>query len=216
MVDVDTLLKQFIAEHEAGGDADPRAYLEQVEGGDRSELSALIEGYLMRAPRRAWDPSAYERSGAPAMVDALSRSLEGAGGLWPSLLPRLRERARLKRSELVAELAARLGAEGSRAKVERYYHEMENGLLPEEGVSDTVLDALGQIVGQSKEALRRAGQAFGPGMQTDASSPAFTRTTGVPAAHELRAQPAPEPSEEWDEVDRLFRGGRPSGGGPPP
>src|SRR3712207_5309312 len=134
MTDVETLLKEFIAEHEAGGDADPRAYLERIPQGERNELAALIDGYLMRAPRRKWDREAYERSNAPPVVEALSRSLAGSAGLWPSLLPRLRDRARVKRNELVAELADRLGAQGSRQKVERYYHEMEQGLLPAEGV----------------------------------------------------------------------------------
>ena len=40
-------------------------------------------------------------------------------------------------------LAERLGVTSREAKVERYYHEMEQGLLPPAGVSDRVLDALG-------------------------------------------------------------------------
>lgn len=211
MTDVETLLKQFIAEYESGAEADPRAYLDRApQDADRQELGALIDAYLMRAPRRPWDREAYERSRAPQVVEALSQSLQGASGLWPSVLPRLRERARLKRSELVAELAARLGAQSKRTKVERYYHQMEQGLLPSPGVSDDVLEALGQIVGESREALRRAGQAFGQGPAgAVAEQRAFARTTGP-----MGAPPSPgpepeaaEPAGEWDEVDRLFRGG---------
>jgi len=209
MTDVESLIKQFIAEHESGGDADPRTYLTKANATEREELAALIEGYLMRAPRRRWDPQAYARSGAPEIVDALSRSLQGSAGLWPSLLPRLRQQARLKRKEVVSELAARLGSEPDRPKVERYYHQMEQGLLPSEGVSDRVLEALGQIVGQSKEALREAGRSFGEPSAGAASPAAFARTPGavVDRSAPLSEELPDETPEQWDEVDRLFRGG---------
>jgi len=211
MADVETLLNEYIAEHRAGGDADPRSYLGRVTGTDRSELAALIDGYLSRAPRQQFDKAAYEVSRAPEVVEALAGSLQGEAGLWPSLLPRLRNRARVARSELVAELAARLGAEGQREKVGRYYHEMETGRLPAKGVSDDVLEALGQIVGQSREALREAGEAFGQGPVGQApTAPAFARaartgpgSTETDEAHELLDDSS---SVEFDEVDRLFRG----------
>jgi len=209
MSDVDTLIKQFIAEHESGGDADPRTFLERADAGDRQELAALIDGYLMRAPRRPWDREAYERSKAPQLVEALAASVGGSSGLWPSLLPRLRERARLKRSEVVSELAARLGAERDRAKVGQYYHQMEGGGLPSEGVSDRVLAALGQIFGQTTEALREAGRSFGEPAAGAPPQAAFARTADAQA--DLSAPVSEELSEEspgqWDEVDRLFRGG---------
>src|SRR3954451_18251708 len=202
MSDVDTLIKQFIAEHESRGEADPRAFLERAAAGDRQELAALIDGYLMRAPRRSWDREAYERSNAPQLVEALAASVEGSSGLWPSLLPRLRERARLKRSEVVAELAARLGAERERTKVGQYYHQMEGGGLPSEGVSDRVLEALGQIFGQSKEALREAGRSFGEPAAGAPPQAAFARTADVETDLAISAsnELAPEPPEQWDEV----------------
>ena len=58
----------------------------------------------------------------------------------------------------MAQLAARLGAEGQSEKVGAYYHQMEQGLLPASGVSDSVLEALGRIVGDRAEALRKAGE----------------------------------------------------------
>ena len=54
-------------------------------------------------------------------------------------------RARIKRADIVAELAARLWGR-KQEKVASYYHEMEQGRLPASGVSDTVLEALGKIV----------------------------------------------------------------------
>lgn len=206
---VDQLFEQFKSAHRAGERAvDPAALLSRLEGTDRAELAALIDAYLTRAPRRAWDEAAYQRSEAPQAVEALTRSLKGQAGLWPSVLPRLRARARIRRADLVAELAERLGAAGQAEMVGSYYHEMEQGTLPAEGVSDTVLDALGSIVGETRDALRRAGAAFGPG-------PAETAAAGgATFARQVEALEAPTPRDpaagvarEPDEVDRLFTGG---------
>jgi hypothetical protein len=207
---VDQVFKEYIAAHRESGAADPLPFLERIPTADRAELGALIEGFLERVPRRDWDAAAYEASAAPALVDSLSRSLRGQAGLWPSLLPRLRDRARIKRADLVAELASRLGATEKREKVAGYYHQMEQGSLPAEGVSDTVLDALGAIVGQSREALRTASEAFeAPDAGEMGAAQAFARV-GAPAdeiappASPGTASPAPE---DFDEVDRLFRSG---------
>jgi len=161
-----------------------------------------------RAPRRAWDAEAFAASGAAPFVHSVARSLEGSAGLWPTLLPRLRNRARVARGDLVGELADRLGVGGRRDKVERYYHQMEQGLLPSEGVSDSVLEALGAVLGESREALRRAGQGLGPRAAGAPASPgaAFARTASVPPDEGSEAA-APSSESEWDEVDRLFRGG---------
>lgn len=222
MSDVERLLREFIAGHSAGESPDPRDFVEQTQGAARRELTALIDAYLVRAPRRRWDPAAFRQSGAAAVAEGLGRSLAGAAGTWPALLPRLRARARLRRSELVERLAAALGADDRREKVGAYYHEMEQGLLPAAGVSARVLDALAGILGESADSLRAAGAALrqGPGRAGDA--PAFARTVAAepmsgPGAAEADAGAPPElprspakavpPAGEWDEVDRLFRGG---------
>ncbi len=79
--------------------------------------------------------------------------------MWPALLPRLRNRAGLKRSQLVERLASALGTGDKTDKVAVYYHQMEQGTLPARGVSDRVLEALGQLVGETAQALRSAGRA---------------------------------------------------------
>ncbi len=212
MSDVDRLLKDYIAEHKAGGEADPLAFLDQLEAdGDRAELIALIDAYLAQAPRHEFDAEAFRSSPAAAIVDDLSRSLHGVSGLWPSLLPALRSRAKLKRSEIVERLAESLGQAGREEKVGRYYHQMETGDLPSTGVSQRVLEALGAIVGESADALRRAGRAVGGAADASAPGAVFARTartqpqamTSAPAAG-----PAdPGTGDEWDEVDDLFRDG---------
>jgi hypothetical protein len=92
-------------------------------------------------------------------------------------------------------------------KVAGYYHEMEQGLLPAQGVSDRVLDALGQLVGETARALRDAGRALTPPSEGRLAAPAaFARRAPAEPA-EAPSQGAHPPQEtEWDEVDELFRG----------
>jgi hypothetical protein len=199
MHDVERLMAEYKEAFRAGA-GDPRPFLERAAPGDRALLAALIDAFLEEAPRRE---ATEHDSAAAAVTDQVQRSLSGASGLWPALLPRLRARARLRRAEVVAQLAARLGAQGQQEKVGLYYHQMEQGLLPEPGVSDTVLEALGRIVGYTAEGLRRAGRLPAPGPPRADEGAVFARTTrGEPPAPGARP-----PEGEPDEVDRLFRGG---------
>lgn len=87
---------------------------------------------------------------------------------------------------------------------------MEQGLLPSAGVSDRVLEALGQIVGETVEALRDAGRVVGgTGGPPAAAAAAFARRA---LGEESAVAPSPAGMEspaadEWDEIDELFRGG---------
>jgi hypothetical protein len=206
MSDVERLLAEYKQAHRSGGDADPSPFLARTSGVEREQLAALIDAYLEQAPRREFDATAFRESPAAAVADSAYRSLAGSAGLWPVLLPRLRNQARIRRADLVAELAARLGAQSKQEKVASYYHDMEQGRLPASGVSDTVLEALGKIVGYGKEALRSAGRMPAPGGPPPEAAPVYTRTTRVPAEAEAPAAPPARP-EDWDEVDRLFRAG---------
>ena len=208
MSDVERLLQEFVREDREGGEADPLAYLRRVEADDRAELEALIDAYLARAPRRPFDPEAFETSSARAVAEEIGRSLGGFSGEWPALLPRLRHRARLKRAEVVAALASELGASGTQAeKVARYYHGMERGTLPAAGVSDRVLEALGRVVGVSAERLREAGRAATGGAQRGSAGTAFARVGApdpahVPADELMRGGGSKD--EPPDEIDAAF------------
>jgi len=205
---VETLLGQYIEEHRSGGAADPVEYLSRAPAARRRELAALIDGYLARAPRTPLEQQPAPEPHSEVTVEALSRSIGGASGLWPALLPRLRDRVGLKRRELVEQLAGMLGVSDRRAKVEFYYHEMELGALPAAGVSDRVLEAISKLLGTTAAELRDAGTALGSGLAASTQAPAFTRLATVDAAS---APPAEDTAragdEQWDEVDELFRGG---------
>jgi hypothetical protein len=202
MDDLNRLFAEYKEAHRAGG-ADPRPFLDRAAPADRALLAALIDAFLEAAPRREYSEDAVGGPAA-AVTDEVHRTLAGASGLWPALLPRLRGRARLRRAEVVSQLAARLGAHGQQEKVGLYYHQMEQGLLPESGVSDTVLEALGRIVGYTGEALRKAGRLPAPGPPRPDEGAAFARATYGEPAEPAAAAPR---REAWDEVDRLFRGG---------
>ena len=206
MSDVERLLAEYKQLHQASGDADPSAFLARASGAEREQLAALIDAYLERAPRRPFHAARFRDSRASAVAESAGRTLAGSAGLWPVLLPRLRNQARIRRADLVAELAARLGAQSKQEKVASYYHGMEQGLLPAAGVSDTVLEELGKIVGYGKDALRSAGRVPAPGPPPPDAGAVFARTTRRRGVQDREAAAAAEP-EEWDEVDRLFLSG---------
>lgn len=226
MADVETLLADFIAADRRGEAPDPLPYLERLGAADRAELAGLIDAYLVRAPRRPFDADAFAASRARPVVDDLARALGGRSGRWPALLPRLRHRAELRRAQLVERLADALGAGDRTDKVGAYYHAMERGTLPADGVSDRVLEALGRIVGEGVEALREAGRALSAGAGgSTATGPVFARVA-VPdeayadvdadaeeddegASVPLSADPAS--AAERDFVDELFTGGASAG-----
>src|SRR5205807_4553891 len=114
-----------------------------------------------------------------------------------------------KRSTLVDQLAAALGVKDRQQKVAGYYHQTEQGLLPADGVSDRVLEALGQIVGETAHVLREAGRALAPPSQGPTAAPAvaFARRAYAEAAEAPTPAVASAGESEWDEVDQLFRGG---------
>ena len=208
MTDSDRLLAEYIAEHRAGGAADPSEYLSRVSPTQRTELAALIDAYLANAPRQTFVEAAFRGSSTERTVVELERAVAGQAGLWPAVLPRLRDRAGLRRSTLVDRLAAALGFDDRQEKVANY-HEMEQGLLPADGVSDRVLEALGRIVGETAQALREAGRALAPPSEGPPAVPAATFARRARAEAASAPEPGAPPAEEgeWDEVDQLFRGG---------
>ena len=217
---VEEILAKYMAEFEAGTAEMPPSYLEMVDEGSRQELAAGIDRYLMNAPRREWDAAAYEASQAGRIADRLWRSMDGASGEGPILLPQLRERRRLTRRKVTERLAAWLEAPADDPRVASYYHEMEQGLLPWRGVSARVLEGLSSIFDVSVEeitlAARRGGDVPPPPTteaamaRVGAPDPRYTGDldSDVPEdAAGMASPPIEKPTTEWDEIDRAFLGG---------
>jgi hypothetical protein len=183
--DVMRLFDEYAASFARGERPDARAYLARA-GEGASELAALIERYLERVPPPAPD------------ADAVALAESWLAGQPPLL--ELRARRGLRRDEVVDALIARLGLDrAKRAKVKRYYHELEGGLLEPTRVDARVWDVLaGTLRARVDDLLawRRRPVA--------AAFDAAYRVSN------LEAVPTVEPprvsEQEPDDIDRLFRG----------
>ena len=147
------------------------------------ELAGLIDAFLERAPRREPTPAAL----------ALVRSLDE-----PSLL-RARQERRLKLDDLTAGLLDKLGLPtAARAKVRRYYQDLELGQLDPAGVAVSVWEALSGLLGRDARGLA----ALRP---VAAAAPAMFRLADYDrGAAEGTLTPSGSTETEPDEVDRLF------------
>jgi len=212
MADVDRLFGEYIEQHLAGARPNPRDFTDQLAGEQREELVDLIDLYLLDAPSEPWDAAAFRDSPEARALEGFERALRGQAGLLPGILPRLRDRAKLRRDQVVSALAEKVGASGKEDKVAAYYHQLEFGDLPAEGVMDQVFDALGAILGVSGAALRKAGEALAPGGGADEEAAVHARFAMPDEEYvsaEILDQASPDivlEERAWDEVDELFRG----------
>jgi hypothetical protein len=214
MAELERLFTEFIEADLAGDAPDPREYIDRLAGEDREQLAGLIDAYYVDAPLRRWDAEAFRGSEAERLTDELDRSFRGRAGLWPVLLPWLRHRARIRREDLVTRLAQALGVGDRAEKVGSYYHEMEQGLLPAEGVSNRVLEQLGRFYDTSAAALRRAGRSLAEDVSPSDADAVFARTARPDerfSADMLESAPRADAiAPDRDEVDELFTGGEES------
>jgi hypothetical protein len=206
------LLSEFIDAWNAGRRPHVEDYLERAPANDRDELASLIATFLEEAPTPDYSDETFAAILEEKAVAEAARLPEGESGFWPALLPRLRNRARLKRDEVVQRLAEALAVTGKAEKVHRYYHEMETGTLDPAGVSGRVIDALAGILGADAHEIERAG-SFHPAIGSKpAALLARAENTGDDLDEDFRvnavATRGRAAPRDWDEVDRLFLGGR--------
>ncbi len=206
--DVDRLLSEFIDAWNAGRRPRVDDYLARASVDAQDELADALADWLAVAPTPAYDVAALRAIRAePALRGAAA---EAETGLWPALLPRLRERAGLSARAVAARLTAAFGLGGQEDRAETYLQRMERGELDPARVSGRLLDVLGAALGVSGAELRRAG-----GFVPPAAAPAHAlfraeRDSAARFEDELEAlsraalTPAPAP---MDELDRLFCGG---------
>jgi hypothetical protein len=182
--DVITLFDEYALRFARGEAPDAREYLERA-GPGREALADLIDRYLAEVPPREPDED---------LVAAFAAWASGE----PPLLE-LRVRRGVRRDAIVEAIVARFGLpQAKRAKVGRYVHRLETGLLDLRGVDRGVLEAwAGALRARVDDLLAWRP----PEAEEAAASPAYLRSAA--AAVELDLPPQAS-ADEWDEVDELF------------
>jgi hypothetical protein len=181
MTVVDELLRRYVAEHRAAGDADPGPYLERVRGADRAELAALIDGFLAQAPQPPFDPVEFARFRSDPRRRALADRL-----LDDATLRQLRQAAGVSKAQVGSRLAAALGLEGHEQQVKARYHDIEQGWEDPDRVRQRVWEALARLFGAPLERVRAAAAAaFEGGLESPVVTPVFARADLLAAAPAL-------------------------------
>jgi hypothetical protein len=182
---VSQLFDEWAASYARGESPDPLAYLQRA-GVHADELSRLMDGFIRAAPRAQADEETV----------ALTRAwISGA-----SPLVELRASRGIKREDVVDAVMTEFKlAPDRRAKVKRYYHELESGLLDPSGLDRRLAELLARTLRATREAIL----AWRP--RPMAPAPAF-RGDELRAELDVSMEPASE--EPSDEVDALFRPAR--------
>jgi hypothetical protein len=182
--DVFTLFDDYAARFARGEAPDLRGYLTRA-GDHAGELGRLVDAFLARASPT--EPNEERVALARAWVEGQPPLLE------------LRTRRGLKRDAVVDALVQLLGLDPKkRAKVKRYYHELESGLLEPRGVDRRVWEALAETLKAQIADL----VAWRP-RPLEPVGEVYLRRADAPAGF---ARSLARPQEPEDEVDRLFRG----------
>jgi hypothetical protein len=184
VADVYGLFDEYAREYASGERPQASRYLARAgEGAD--ELAGLIDRFLSAVPQL--EPDEEARRSVAALLAAERR------------LAALRERRRLRVEEVVDALMAQLALDpAKRAKVERYYRRLENGVLEPARVSRRVFAVLGELLGP--EATWAAPQPAGQ-MTFSLRAARAEPAAAAPVAAMKPAEPQPETE---DEIDRLF------------
>jgi hypothetical protein len=179
---VDTLFEEWVERVRRGERPDPREYLRR-SGAAREQLAALIDAYLVAAPRPEPDPE---------LVDLTAAWLRGE-----SPLVVLRTRRGLTRDAALDAITAEFGLSvAQRPALRTRFHELEAGLLDPSGLTDRLVTLLAQLLATTEDVVR------GWRPRELRASPAYRAAESAPIVMSRRI---PEHDEQ---VDRLFLSGR--------
>src|SRR3954453_746633 len=205
MVSTDRALSEFIDDWNAGRRPQVDEYLDRVPENERAELADQLMTWLEVAPTPAYDEAARAAVAAEPRVRESIEAMSREAGVWPDLLPRLRDHMSLSVRELASKLAAAIGLGGdAEEKTERYLAQLEEGSLDPARVSRKVIDGLARVLRVDSSLLNDAGgPAFRPAPMFRASAPP-SKSTGRNIEILADMLTAKAPDEDWDEVDQLF------------
>jgi hypothetical protein len=181
-----TLFDEYAVCWARGEAPDAREYLARA-GPASGELAELLDRFLASVP-----------PGEPDEGLVASFAAWAAGE--PPLLE-LRVRRGVRRDEIVEAIVGRFRLpQAKRAKVGRYVHRLETGLLDSRRVDPGVLEAWGDVLRARVEELL----AWRPPPAAPQAARSYMRSSSIADASLDFAASAP--AEEWDEVDELFAG----------
>lgn len=192
------LMADAVAAFHDGRTADVDRILDAA-GDDRAELLDMVELALtLEGPIQ---PTADR-------IAAIADDPVFAPRAWPQILQEARHEQGLQRATVIERLAATLGltAPAAQAQLRVRYHELETGQIPPAGVTDALLDALGDALGGIRDLL--AATRLTP---TGPLNPAvsfnrdgFDDLSAIAVEHQLMAMDIPEPTPDEQRVDELF------------
>jgi hypothetical protein len=186
--DVTMLFDEYAQRLARGERPDVRDYLTRA-GDSAEELGTMIDRFLERVP--------------PPAPNEASRTLAAAWLEGQTPLVELRVQRGLKRDAVVDALVERLGLDkAKREKVERRYHQLENGVLDPGGVDRSVWEVLAATLKARASDL----VAWRPRPPAAAADAAYLRVDEVAPAATMRMAMGRPVAEEPDEIDRLFVG----------
>jgi hypothetical protein len=182
---VDELFGEYAAAYARGERPAASEFLARA-GGEADELAGLIDRFLGRAP-------------APTPDDAAVAVFE-AWQAGESPLPRLRAARGVTREAVVSVLVKTLGLDvKKKAKVSRYYHDLESGKLEPERVDRRVWEVLARSLGvRVADLMGRRPPLIEFGSAKLLRAPMAMASMAAPTAADTQAE------TEGDEVDRLF------------
>jgi transcriptional regulator with XRE-family HTH domain len=214
MSTTEQVLSDFIDAWNAGRRPRVRDYLARVpDGAQRDDLADQISSWLEVAPTPDYDAAARAEIRAEPVVQQIFEAVGQDAGLWPQLVPRLRERRGWSVSQLAERLVARFGLpRADEARTAAYVAQLEHGDLEPSRLSRRLVDALADLLGASPGTFADAGglttmlrpPAAGASLMRAEERPDAQFLEDIELLSRAAMRPAPAP---MDEVDRLFLGG---------
>ena len=182
---VEMLFDEWVERFRRGERPDPQEYLRR-SGAARNELLALIDAYLVAAPRPEPDPE---------LVDLAAAWMRGE-----SPLVVLRARRGVTRDAALNAIASEFAlSEAQRPALRTRFHELEAGLLDPAVLSDRLVALLAQLLATTEDVVR----SWRPRQLR--ATPAYRAEAAAPMIASMRIP-------EYDEqVDTLFLSGRKPG-----
>src|SRR5690348_8038114 len=126
---LDELLNDFTEAWNAGERPRVDDYVARASPGEQDELAGLIRAFLEIAPKPRYTKEQLKEIESDPIVQQIGALVESPAGLWPTLLPRLRNRVKLTREQVVEALAAALGVQNRERKVQLYYQDRKSTRL---------------------------------------------------------------------------------------